>query len=376
MTTLHVPYSAPGPGGSEGHDGGYDVFVGRGVLARLPELLAERCPAHRYAVITDSRVAELHAKHVLALLAQAGVDARQFVFPAGEWNKTRDTWAELTDQLLGARVGRDGAVIAVGGGVTGDLGGFIAATLHRGVPVVQVPTTTLAMIDASVGGKTGVDVPTGKNLVGAFHAPRFVVSDIDTLSTLPRNQIAAGLAEAIKHGVIADAAYAAEVARAARECLARSPEALEPIVTRGIAIKVEVVAADPAERGRRQVLNFGHTIGHAVEARSGYGLLHGEAVAIGMATEAWLAETLGLASAGTCRAVLELLAAYDLPTTVPAALAPEQLVETMLHDKKVRAGAVRFALPSCVGRMARSPDGAWTVDVPREEIVRAIAANR
>ena len=374
MTTLRVPVPAAADGG--GGAGGYDIFVGRGVLAELPALLAERCPAHRYAVVTDSRVAELYAKRILALLAQAGLDARQFVFAAGEWNKTRDTWSELTDQLLGAHVGRDGAVVAVGGGVVGDLGGFVAATLHRGIPVVQVPTTTLAMIDASVGGKTGVDVPAGKNLVGAFHAPRFVLSDIDTLATLPRNQIAAGLAEAIKHGVIADAGYAADVARAAGACLARSPDALEPIVTRGIAIKAEVVAADPAERGRRQILNFGHTVGHAVEARSGYGLLHGEAVAIGMATEAWLAEALGVAPAGTRHSVVELLAAFDLPTAVPAALAPEQLLETMLHDKKVRAGAVRFALPCAIGHMAQSADGGWTVDVPREEIVRAIVSNR
>jgi len=357
-------------------DADYDVVAGRGVLAELPRLLAERCPAHLYAVVTDSRVAELHAKRVVALLEQAGFAARLFVFPAGEWNKVRATWSALSDELLAAHVGRDGAVVAVGGGVVGDLAGFVAATLHRGIPVVQVPTTTLAMIDASVGGKAGVDVPAGKNLVGAFHPPRFVLSDIDTIATLPRNQIAAGLAEAIKHGVVADAAYAAAVAAAAGGCLGRSPEALEPIVTRGIAIKVEIVSADPEERGLRQVLNFGHTVGHAVEARSGYGLLHGEAVAIGMATEAWLAEEVGIASPGTRRAVLDLLAAYDLPCTVPPALTPDALLETMQHDKKVRAGAVRFALPCCIGRMAQSADGAWTVDVPSEKIVRAIEANR
>jgi len=371
VTTIRVDAApAPAPGG------GYDVLVGRGILADLPRLLAERCPAHLYAVVTDSRVAELHARRVAAMLEQAGLAARLFVFPAGEWNKVRSTWSELCDQLLAAHVGRDGAVVAVGGGVVGDLAGFVAATLHRGIPVVQVPTTTLAMIDASVGGKTGLDVPAGKNLVGAFHSPRFVLSDIDTLATLPRNQIAAGLAEAVKHGIVADAAYADRVARAATACLARSPEILEPIVARGIAIKAEIVAADPAERGLRQTLNFGHTIGHAVEARSGYDLLHGEAVAIGMATEAWLAEELGIACTGTRQAVLDLLAAFDLPSTVPAALASEQLLETMLHDKKVRAGAVRFALPASVGRMAQSADGAWTVDVARALIVRAIEANR
>jgi 3-dehydroquinate synthetase len=208
VTTLRVPAAGA-------HGDGYDVVVGRGVLADLPRLLAERCAAHVYAVVTDSRVAELHARRVTTLLEQAGLAARLFVFPAGEWNKIRSTWSELCDQLLGAHIGRDGAVIAVGGGVVGDLAGFVAATLHRGIPVVQVPTTTLAMIDASVGGKTGVAVPAGKNLVGAFHPPRFVLSDIDTITTLPRNQIAAGLAEAVKHGVIADAAYAQAVSRAA-----------------------------------------------------------------------------------------------------------------------------------------------------------------
>ncbi len=369
MTTIRVDAGAA-------HGDPYDVLVGRGILADLPRLLAERCPAHRYAVITDSRVAELHARRATQLLEQAGLAAQLFVFPAGEWNKVRETWSALSDQLLAAHVGRDGAVVAVGGGVVGDLAGFVAASLHRGIPVVQVPTTTLAMIDASVGGKTGLDVPAGKNLVGAFHAPRFVLSDIDTLATLPRNQIAAGLAEALKHGIVADAAYAKGVAGVAAACLGRSPEILEPIVARGIAIKAEIVAADPAERGRRQTLNFGHTIGHAVEARSGYGLLHGEAVAIGMAAEAWLAEDLGIACAGTRAAVLDLLAAFDLPTAVPADLACDQLLETMQHDKKVRAGAVRFALPASVGRMAQSADGAWTVEVGRDAIVRAIEANR
>ncbi len=369
MTTIRVDaVAAPG--------GGYDVLVGRGILAELPRLLRERCPAHLYAVITDSRVAELHARRAVQLLEQAGLAARLFVFPAGEWTKVRDTWSDLCDQLLDAHVGRDGAVVAVGGGVVGDLAGFVAATLHRGIPVAQVPTTTLAMIDASVGGKTGLDVPAGKNLVGAFHAPRFVLSDIDTLTTLPRNQIAAGLAEALKHGIVADAAYAQGVAGVAAACLARTPDILEPIVARGIAIKAQIVAADPAERGLRQTLNFGHTVGHAVEARSGYGLLHGEAVAIGMAAEAWLAEQLGIACPGTRQTVLDLLAAFDLPCTVPAAISSDDLLETMQHDKKVRAGAVRFALPAAVGRMAQSADGAWTVDVARDWIVRAIEANR
>jgi 3-dehydroquinate synthase len=369
VTTVHVPLTEP-------RDASYDVLAGRGILQELPGLLAQRCPAHLYAVVTDSRVAELYGKQVLALLEGAGLSARLFTFPAGEWNKSRETWGDLSDQMLAAHVARDCAIVALGGGVVGDLAGFVAATFHRGIPYAHVPTTALAMIDASIGGKTGVDVPAGKNLIGAFHQPRFVLADIDTLATLPRNQLAAGLAEAIKHGVIADAAYAEAVAAAATPCLKRSLDALEPVVTRSIGIKVEVVSADTHEAGRRQILNYGHTVGHAVEARSGYGLLHGEAVAIGMAVEAWLAEETGVARVGTRQAVLALLEAYGLPSAVPSTLASHDLLETMQLDKKVRAGAVRFALPCAIGRMAQSADGAWTVEIPAQQILRALDANR
>ena len=358
------------------HDASYDVIVGRGVWSRLPSLLTERCPAHLYAVITDSRVGARYAERVLALLDAAGLAARSFVFPAGEWNKVRDTWADLCDRLVGAGVGRDAAVVALGGGVAGDLAGFVAATLHRGIPYVQVPTTVLAMVDASIGGKTGVDLPAGKNLVGAFHAPRFVLADVDTLATLPRNQIAAGCAEAIKHGVIADAAYADDVGRASTACLAHSLEALEPLVERSVRIKADIVAADVMERGRRQVLNFGHTVGHAVEARSGYALLHGEAVAIGMAVEASLAEATGLARTGTQRRVVELLERYDLPVALPETLACDDLLEAMRVDKKVRAGALRFALPAGIGEMVHSADGAWTVEVSPSDVRAALESSR
>jgi 3-dehydroquinate synthase len=369
VTSIRVPPA-------EARSASYDVVVGRGVWDRLPQLLAERCPAHVYAVITDTRVAALYGTRLLALLEAAGLAARSFVFPAGEWNKVRDTWADLCDQMIGAGVGRDAAVVALGGGVVGDLAGFVAATLHRGIPYVHVPTTVLAMVDSSIGGKTGIDLPAGKNLVGAFHPPRFVLADIDTLATLPRNQIAAGCAEAIKHGVVADAAYADDVGRAAAGCLARSLDALEPIVERSMRIKRDIVAADAEERGRRQVLNFGHTVGHAVEARSGYALLHGEAVAIGMAVEASLAEATGLARAGTRRRVVELLEQYELPATVPETLACDDLLEAMRADKKVRAGTLRFALPAAIGEMAHGADGAWTVEVEPTLIRRALDAAR
>ncbi len=350
----------------ETRDASYDVFAGRGVLAELPRLLGERCPAHAYAVIADHHVAELHGAALMAALAAAGVPATLHAFPSGEWNKSRDTWAQLTDALLAARVGRDGAIVAFGGGGAGDLAGFVAATYLRGIPYVQVPTTLLAMIDSSIGGKTGVDVPAGKNLVGAFHQPKFVLADVTLLATLSRVQLAAGAAEAVKHGVIADAGYAAALCEDAGKILAKDLDALERAVLRSVEIKAGVVGRDEKEAGLRQVLNFGHTIGHAIEAGAGYELLHGEAVAIGMAAEARLAESLGVGEPGVADAVRDALECYALPLAIPESLKPEQLVETMHSDKKVRGGKVRCALPKRIGAMAQSGDGEWTVGVPLE----------
>jgi len=350
--------------------------VGRGLLADLPGLLRERCAAHTYAVISDSRVAELYGPRVIEDLRAAGLRAELFPFPCGEWNKTRATWADLTDALLRARIGRDGAVVALGGGVTGDLAGFVAATYLRGLPYAQVPTSLLAMIDAAIGGKTGVDVPAGKNLVGAFHQSRFVLADIETLATLPKVHVAAGMAEAIKHGVVADAGYFEAILADAAAIRARDLAALERIVARGVAIKEAIVAADPLEAGRRQVLNFGHTIGHAVEACSGYAFAHGEAVAIGMVAEALLAESLGAAHPGLATAVRGALERFGLPVTVPSDLAADDLLAVMQGDKKVRARSVRFALPRRVGEMAQRDDGAWTVEADDERILQALAASR
>jgi len=350
--------------------------VGRGLLAELPRLLAERCPAHAYAVVADSRVAELYGARVLATLREAGLVAGLFTFPAGEWNKTRESWAELTDALLRARVGRDGAVLALGGGVTGDLAGFVAATYLRGVPWAQLPTTLLAMIDASIGGKTGVDVPAGKNLVGAFHQPRLVLADIETLATLPRPHVAAGMAEAVKHAVVADAGLLDAVLSDSAAIRAKDLEALERTVARASAVKEQVVAADPLEAGRRQVLNFGHTVGHAVEVRTGFALLHGEAIAIGMVAESLLAESIGVAERGLAAAVRAALERFDLPVSIPEDVASEDLVELMRVDKKTRAASLRFALPSALGAVRQHEDGAWTVEVDTAAVKLALDSCR
>ncbi len=310
MVRVHVPIA-------EQRDASYDILIGRGLLAGLEALLREHCPAARYAVITDSHVAKLYGEQIVARCHDAKLHVQLFEFPAGEWNKTRETWATLSDKLLAAQFARDSAVIALGGGVVGDVAGFVAATYLRGVPYVQVPTTLLAMIDSSIGGKTGVDVPAGKNLLGAFHQPRLVVADLDVLASLAPVQLAAGMAEAVKHGVIADAEYFAFLERERASVAAKDPEALEHLVRRSVEIKAEVVAADEREAGRRAILNFGHTVGHAIEATARFEVLHGEAVAIGMAYESRLAEALGVADRGTAERIGGLLKRYQLPLELP-----------------------------------------------------------
>src|SRR4029077_1911719 len=244
----------------------YDILIGRGLLADLPALVQAACPAARYAVISDSHVATLCGAKIVTRLHDATLQAQLFEFPAGEWNKTRETWAMLSDKMLAAQFGRDSAVLALGGGVVGDVAGFVAGTYLRGVPYIQVPTTLLAMIDSSIGGKTGVDVPAGKNLLGAFHQPRLVIADLDVLGSLRAPHLAAGMAEAVKHGVVADRRYFEALEQEHRAVTAREPEALERVVRRSVEIKAEVVAADERDAGRRAILNFGHTVAHAIEA--------------------------------------------------------------------------------------------------------------
>jgi len=362
--TLRVPLV-------ERRDASYDIVIGRGLLAGLAALVARHCPAARYAVLADARVAELYGGRLIAGLRDAGMPAELLAFPGGEGQKTRETWAALSDRMLAAGLGRDAAVIALGGGVAGDVAGFVAATYLRGLPWVAVPTTLLAMIDASIGGKTGVDVPAGKNLVGAFHQPALVVADLDTLATLAPAQVAAGMAEAVKHGVVGDAEYFGLLERERRGIAARETAALERVVVRSVEIKAAVVASDERETGRRAVLNFGHTIAHALEAVARFELPHGEAVAIGMAREARLAEQIEVAEAGTAERIRRLLEAYGLPVAVPAGVRLDDVLAAMRGDKKARAGAVRFALPRAIGVMHGDAARGWTIGVG-EDLVRGV----
>jgi 3-dehydroquinate synthase len=291
--------------------------------------------------------------------------------PAGEAHKTRATWAELTDGLLAAGCGRDTVIVAVGGGVVGDVAGFVAATYLRGVPVVQVPTSLLAMIDAAIGGKTAVDVPAGKNLVGAFHPPALIAIDPPLLATLPARELRAGLAEAIKHGAIRDAAYldalAPDLAALGDPAQATSP-VMRALIERSVAIKAAVVAADPTERGERAILNFGHTLGHAIEAASGFALRHGEAIAIGMVLEARLGERLGVTARGVADRLEALLTDAGLPThsDLPAA----DLLARTRTDKKNAAGRVRYALPADFGVFKD-----WVTPVDDSDVLTVLSAS-
>jgi 3-dehydroquinate synthase len=348
------------------------VVLAPGILGALGDHVRAAAPAHRYALITDETVGAHYAERAVASFGETAVDVLRV--PPGEATKTRETWGTLTDRLLAAGYGRDSALVALGGGMITDLAGFVAATFMRGIPVVHVPTTLLAMIDAALGGKTGVDTPAGKNLVGAFHDPATVVIDPLVLATLPPRELRAGLAEALKHGVIADARYFELVVAALPILLApggAATPAMTEVIAGSIAIKTDVVRRDAREAGVRRILNFGHTIGHAAESLSGYALLHGEAVAIGMAVESRLAERTGIAAVGTAARIADALAKAGLPTTVPATLAPEAVLTLTHGDKKRRAGRVEYALPSDVGTMAPGR-GDWGVAIDDDDVRAAL----
>jgi 3-dehydroquinate synthase len=292
--------------------------------------------------------------------------------PDGEAHKTLAVVDRIFDALMHAGADRDSVLYALGGGVVGDMTGFAAACFMRGVSFVQVPTTLLAQVDSSVGGKTGVNHPLGKNMIGAFHQPRRVIVDLDTLSSLPPREFLSGLAEVVKYGAVADAGFLQWIEGAVDPLLARDPEALRHAVARSCRIKAEVVGEDERESGRRAILNFGHTIGHAIEAGTGYGTwLHGEAVACGMALEAVLSTRLGLLPAADSRRLRALLAATGLPVRPPA-LETGRYLELMRHDKKARASALRVVLLQGLGRAALRPvDDHAVTAVLREQIAEA-----
>jgi 3-dehydroquinate synthase len=346
------------------------VRVGAGALDALLEDLASTLPGRRLFVVSDDRVAPLYGEPLCRNLVRRGQPAELLTFPEGERNKTREIKARLEDRLLDAGAGRDSAVIAVGGGVTGDLAGFLAATWHRGIPVVQVPTSLLAMADAALGGKTAINLGAGKNLVGAFHQPLAVYADVSVLSTLDEERYVEGFAEVIKSAAVGDVRLFRWLERNVDALLDRDTQALEHAISACMTIKGRVVSRDERETGRRAVLNFGHTIGHALEALSGYEMHHGHAVAVGMGVEGRIAvgET-GFPSSHLERLV-RLVERFGLPLRPPASAAPSAVAEAARRDKKARAGEVRYALPREIGRML--PGAEVTVPVDESAAISAL----
>jgi len=334
----------------------YPIHIGRDNLGSLPEVLAQIGARGAVALVTDANVAPLYAGRVADLAGQAGLGVATSVLPAGEEHKRLGQVERLCGDFLEAGLDRSSLVIALGGGVVGDVAGFAAASFMRGVRFVQIPTTIVAQVDSSVGGKTGVNHPLGKNIIGAFHQPVAVLVDMVFLDTLPDRELRAGLAEAIKHGVIADAGLFEHLAQNAGAILAKDPEALEVPIRRSCEIKAAVVADDEREQGRRAILNYGHTFGHAIEAVTHYTrYLHGEAVALGMHAAGILARALGLVDEAFVERQRACLVAYGLPVTWPE-LPVEDTLAAMQHDKKVRAGTMKFILASGMGRVVQRTD--------------------
>jgi 3-dehydroquinate synthase len=330
----------------------YDIIVGPGLLAGAGARLRPLMTGRLAIVVTDATVAPLHLEPVRRSLAGADIARREVVLEPGEATKSWDGYRRLCEEILDGGIDRGTMIVALGGGVVGDLAGFAAATLLRGLDYAQIPTTLLAQVDSSVGGKTAIDVAAGKNLVGAFHQPCLVLADTDTLQTLPDRQLRAGYAETVKYGLIRDAGFFAWCEANAPSLLGREPAALRHAVVASCRAKAVVVAADEREGGERALLNLGHTFGHAIEAELGFSdaLLHGEAVAIGMALAFELSARRGVCTAAEVRRVRTHLEAAGLPTRVPAGLDPRRLLEHMRKDKKTRDGRLVFVLARGIGK--------------------------
>jgi len=347
----------------------YPVHIGAGAID-AEALYRPHLRAGRIAVVTNPVVAALYLERVKAALARAGAaPAIEVLVEDGEQAKSWPALEGVFDGLLAARMGRDGLLVALGGGVVGDLAGFAAAVYQRGIPFIQVPTTLLAQVDSSVGGKTAVNHARGKNMIGAFHQPAAVIADVGTLATLPERELRAGVAEVIKHGFALDAALVAWLENNMERLLARDAAALTHAVRRSCELKAQMVAADERETGARALLNFGHTFGHAIEVGAGYGVwLHGEAVAAGMVMAAALSVRAGLLPAADAERLHRLVQLAGLPVAGPA-LAPERYLELMAGDKKAAGGRARYVVLKAVGRAALRDD------IDERAVRDAIAAN-
>jgi 3-dehydroquinate synthase len=319
----------------------YSVWIGEGLLSQSGGRIAAACGGEAVALVTDDVVNKLYGDAVEQSLRAAGYATMRFVFPHGEQSKNMATYASLLSALAGANLTRSDVLVALGGGVVGDLAGFAAATYLRGIPLAQIPTTLLAMVDSSVGGKTALDLPEGKNLAGAFYQPDIVLCDVDALQTLPEETFQDGCAEMIKHSVILSADLFE---------LLKKPilPVMDDVIARNVEIKRDIVAADEREAGIRQILNFGHTIGHGIEKHSGYSVTHGKAVAAGMVIASRGASRMGLCGEGCYLEIVEAMRRYHLPTETD--IPPEKLIEAAFFDKKRSGQRITLILPERIGK--------------------------
>lgn len=332
----------------------YPIFIQAGLFS-TPKILNPYIDTTRVIVVTNETIFPLYSEKLLSLLCEYEVDT--IVIPDGEAFKTLTQLEDIIGQLLHIGCGRDTTLVALGGGVIGDLCGFVAASFQRGVPFIQVPTTLLSQVDSSVGGKTAVNHKLGKNMIGAFYQPQAVLIDTQTLSTLPAKEFAAGMAEVIKYGIIYDAEFFKWLESNYAKLKSLDNEALAYAITRCCEIKAEIVANDETERGQRALLNLGHTFGHAIEAEMGYGnWLHGEAVAAGMVIASQVAERKGWMSASEVRRIVELLNVFSLPIAGPKHMQHADYQKHMAHDKKVLAGKIRFVIPKGIGKAVVTND--------------------
>ena len=329
-------------------DRAYPIHIGSGLLNQ-PELILPHLKSQQAAIVTNTTVGPLYLERVQNLLQQAGIKTVPIVLPDGEAYKNTESLNQIYEVLLQNRMERKATLIALGGGVIGDLTGFAAATYLRDVPFIQIPTTLLAQVDSSVGGKTGINHPLGKNMIGAFYQPQLVLADTETLNTLPDRELSAGLAEVIKYGLISDLPFFEWLETNITPLLARDPQALAYAIMHSCQSKAEVVAADEREAGRRALLNLGHTFGHAIEAGMGYGTwLHGEAVGTGMIMAAVLSQHMGWLSAQDVARIRALIVKARLPDTAPN-LGHDKYLDLMGLDKKVEGGKLRFVLLKAIG---------------------------
>jgi 3-dehydroquinate synthase len=347
----------------------YEIEIGSGLLDQQAHYL--KSLGERFAIITDDKIVLLHGERLKQTLVSSGLEVYLFTFPNGEKSKSRTTKEILENQLFEKEWGRDTCIIALGGGVVTDLGGYLAATYCRGIPLVMMPTSLLGMVDASIGGKTGVNVPYGKNMLGCIYQPKKVIVDISTLKTLPKRELASGVVEMIKHGLIADVKLFECLESNFNQLLALEYPVVEQAIFESCRIKKEIVEQDEKESGKRHLLNFGHTIGHALESLTHYAISHGEAVAIGILTESYLSLLLGKLDQKSLGRIKNVLVAYGLPLQLPSKFPVKTLFEAMVLDKKSMKGKPRFVILNAIGS-SLSYDSHYCTHVEESLITQAL----